>query len=106
MGVAEYKGPLRLRRVGVEHGIDAVGVGSLQSRVLLKAVPDAVVRTDGVVYLDHYQIFAIAVIQRLCPYIGAAGSIEQTGWSFAGSKTPLASSGQVRTGVGVPAVSL
>jgi hypothetical protein len=70
--VAEHQRPLRLRRIRVEDGVDGVGVGGLQAGVLLEAVPDAVVRVDGVVDLDHDQVFAVAVVHRLGADVGAA----------------------------------
>ena len=77
MRVAGDQRALRLRRVGVEDGIDRVGVGRLQAGVLLEAVPDAVVRVDGVVDLEDDEVLAVAVVHRLRALVGAAGAVEQ-----------------------------
>ena len=77
MRVAEHKRPLRLRRIRVEDRIDRIGVRGLQAGVLLEAIPDAVVRVDRVVDLDHDQILAVAVVQRLRALVGATRAIEQ-----------------------------
>ena len=105
--IAGDQRPLRLRRVGVEDRVDRVGVGRLQAGVLLEAVPDAVVCIDGVVDLEHDKVFAVGVVQRLRALVGAAGTIEKMCCGLrAGQYAPLASSGQERTGVGVPGVLL
>ena len=89
-------------------GLMRVGVGGLQAGVLLEAVPDAVVRVDGVVDLEDDQVLAVAVVQRLGALVGAAGAVEQVG---RGSACRVAArrwrrAGQESTGVGVPAVLL
>ena len=77
--VAHHQRPLRLRRVRVEDRVDRIGVRSLQSGVLLEPVPDAVFRIDRVVDLEHDQILAVAVVQRLRPLVRAARAVKQVG---------------------------
>ena len=61
MGVANSQCVLRLRRVGIEDGVDRIGIGGLQARVPLEAIPYAVVGVDGVIDLDDDEIFRVAV---------------------------------------------
>ena len=42
-----------------------------------KRYQTVLLRVDGVVDLDHDQVFAVAVGQRLLPLIGAAAPVEQ-----------------------------
>ena len=72
-------GPLRLRRIGVEDWVDGVGVGRLESGVLLVLVPDAVLRADRMVDLEHKQIFLVVVVQRLSADVRAPASVEEVG---------------------------
>ena len=62
--VARNQRALRLRRIGVEDGVDGICPFRLQARVLLKAVPGAVFGVDGVIDLHHDQVLAVAVAQR------------------------------------------
>ena len=99
--------PLRLRRIGVEDRVDGVGVRRLEPGILLVLVPDAVLCADRMVDLEHKQIFLVVVVQRLSSDVRAPGSVEEVGTLWVpGSNTPLESSGQESTGVGVPAVLL
>ena len=77
MRVAGHQSALRLRRVRIEDRIDRVGVRGLQPRVLLEPVPDVLLRVDGVVDLDHDQVFAVAVVQRFLALVGAAAAVER-----------------------------
>ena len=77
VGVAGDQRALRLRRVGVEDRIDGVGVCGLQAGILLEAVPDAVVRVDGVVDLEDDEVFAVGVVHRLRALVGAAAPLKR-----------------------------
>ena len=70
---------LRLRGVGVKDGVDGVGVGGLQTGVLLEPVPGTVIRAYGVVNLEDDQILAVLVIHRLGALVGASGAVEEIG---------------------------
>jgi len=76
MGITGNQGSLRLRRVRVEHGVDWIGEGCLQARVLLEAVPHRVASIDRVVQPQHQQILAVAVGERHLPLIRAAAAAE------------------------------
>ena len=75
--VADNQCALRLRRIGIEDGVDRVCPFRLQARVLLKAVPDAVFGVDGVIDLHHDQVLGVAVVQGLLPLSRASAAIEQ-----------------------------
>ena len=72
MRVACHQRPLRLGRIGIEDRVDGIGVRGLQPGILLKAVPDAIVGVDRLIDLDHDQVFAVVVVKRLLPLVGAA----------------------------------
>src|SRR5271163_252032 len=82
VGVANDSGPLRLRRVCVEDGIDRIRVGGLQTRILLKLAPDAVLRIDGVIDLEDQQILTIAVVERLRADVRTSAAAEGIGGSL------------------------
>ena len=75
MRVTDDECALRLRRIGIEDRIDRIGVGRLKPGVLLKAVPDAVLRIDGVIDLHHDEVFAVAVVERGLSLVRAAVAI-------------------------------
>ena len=79
MRVTHDQRSLWLRRESVEDGIDGIGKGGLQAGILLEAVPDVVVGIDGVIDLDHDEVFGVDVIQRFLALVGAAAAIEQAG---------------------------
>ena len=99
--VAHNQRALRLRRIGVEDGVDGVCPFRLQARVLLKAIPDAVFGVDGVIDLHHDQVLAIAVVQRPLLLGCAAVAVEQRA-GRSGQQVPDASSGQAVIATGDP----
>ena len=72
MSVSSNESALQLRRIRVEDGIDRVRVRGLKTGVLLEAIPDAILRVDGVVDLHNDQVFAVAVVERGLALAGTA----------------------------------
>jgi hypothetical protein len=88
MRVTHDKGALRLRRKGVEDGVDRIGPFCLQAGVLLEAIPDAVFGVDRVIDLQHDEVLAVAVVQRPLPLGRAAAAIEQGATWRSGQQIP------------------
>ncbi len=77
--VAGHQCSLRLRRVSIEDGIDRIGIRSLESGVLLKPIPHAVLRIERVIDLDHHKVFAVRVVQRSLTLVRASVAIRAQG---------------------------
>ncbi len=86
--VAHNQRALWLRRIGVKDGVDRIRPFRLQARILLKAVPDAVVGVDGVVDLHHDQVLAVAVVQRPLLLGCTAAAVEQRAICRSGQQVP------------------
>jgi hypothetical protein len=83
MRVTHDQGALRLRRIGIEDGVDRIGPFCLQAGILLEAIPHAVLGVDCVVNLQHDQVLAVVVIQGSLLLRCTATAVQQSAawWS-------------------------
>src|ERR1700687_1760811 len=75
MRISRCKRVKRLRRKSVEHGVDGIGIGGLESVVRLKAEPGRALLIDVVIDANRLDLFMIRARMRDALTIGATVSI-------------------------------